>query len=69
MQAWGVDMLSLPAGDVRRMTVAMNAANCVTGYLKSAPNTVTWTQHHPEAWAFVSSMMTLRRQGTADNDS
>lgn len=63
-KAWGVNVLELPAGELRSASMAMYAYNALTGYRAATKKneTVKWTEANPEKWEFVSAIQAERRR-------
>ena len=61
-KAWGVNVLDLPPGELRAISLAMYAYNALTGYENAARKqaAVAWTEANPEKWEFVSAIMAER---------
>lgn len=59
-QAYGVNVLDLPAGELQAVRLASNAHKAMIGYKHNAGKTVPWSKANPEAWAFVASVLEAR---------
>lgn len=59
-QAYGVNVLDLPAGELPRLRLANNAHRALSGYKHAAGKTVPWSKANPEAWEFVASVLEAR---------
>lgn len=59
-QAYGVNVLDLPAGELATVRLAHNAHRAMSGYKHAAGKTVAWSKANPEAWAFVASVLETR---------
>lgn len=61
-KAWGVNVLELPAGELRAVSMAMYAYNALTGYQKASKKfeATEWSKANPEKWEFVSAIQAER---------
>lgn len=69
-QAYGVNLLELPAGELQAIRLANNAHRALSGYKHAAGKTVAWSKANPEAWAFVAEVLEQRlkeRKASRDN--
>jgi len=61
-QSFGVDLLSLPAGELNALRLATNAHQALRGYTQASGHTVEWTNRNPSAWNLVSAIIEARRK-------
>jgi len=63
-QAWGVvDIMTLPAGMLRKMNTALSYYRAFTGYKQAVAQhkTVEYTRNNPDAWDMVSKVLAMRK--------
>lgn len=59
-QAYGVNVLELPAGELQITRFANNAHRALSGYKHAAGKTVAWSKANPDAWEFVAGVLEQR---------
>lgn len=60
-QAYGVNVLELPAGELPHVKLANNSYRAMAGYKHAgAGKTVAWSRANPDEWAFVASVLEVR---------
>ena len=62
-KTWGVNVLDLPPGEVRRVSTAMNTYENIAAYKSAAGRhrSSEWTAQNPQAWEFVSRVIAERK--------
>ena len=61
-KAWGVNLMQLPAGELRTINRAMNAYSTLNSYRKAGAKgqAKEWTENNPDDWEFVSAIIADR---------
>jgi hypothetical protein len=61
-KAWGINLLQLPAGEIRTINRAMNAYSTLRDYRKAQARgkASEWTEQNPDDWQFVSAIIADR---------
>ena len=57
---WHTDIMSLPAGWLRRMNTALNVYDALTSWQAASGHTAEWTRRNPQAWELVSAILRER---------
>lgn len=60
-KTWGVDLLSLPAGELNKVNNAMGAYNAINSYLNAKGRTAEWAKDNRRAWEFVAEVIKMRK--------